>query len=170
MRLIAASAFPPAAARRCSVPMHWGGRRDAYLSRRYPVHAVDRHLERRLATRRSTPSRTPGHPYRKALETKTVLARCKSSPIDERRQIRRAGFTGCAPRSSSPPCRRFCVNNIEDRNVYKDDEELEPHFATVPAGADLAVHEEGLAAGTPRRELRQPTENAPAANDRRRGP
>ena len=51
--------------------------------------------------------------------------------IDERRQLRAQDMADAATVIVAT-VQSFGVNNVADRNVYKDDEELEPHFAALP--------------------------------------
>jgi len=91
--------------------------------------------------------KTAGHPYRQALEDQFGSS-VRVLGIDERRQIRPQDL---ANRTTVvvATVQSFRVTNPEDRNVYREDEELEPHFAWVPASADLARHEEGARRGRP---------------------
>jgi type III restriction enzyme len=91
--------------------------------------------------------KTPGHPYRQALEDQFGSS-VRVLGIDERRQIRPQDL---ADRTTIVvgTVQSFRVNNVADRNVYRDDEELEPHFASVPTSAHLALHEDGPRRGKP---------------------
>ena len=91
--------------------------------------------------------KTAGHPYRQALEDQFGSS-VRVLGIDERRQIRPQDL---AERTTIivATFQSFRVTNPADRNVYRDDEELEPHFASVPPSAGLAVHEEGARRGRP---------------------
>lgn len=119
---------------------------DAFLSRRFPV-VLWLVTSTTIADQTLGALKTPGHPYRKALEQEFGGAVSVLS-IDERRQIRPQDLADRAMVIVST-VQAFRVNNVADRNVYKDDEELEPHFAAVPAGADLSLHEEGPRRGKP---------------------
>jgi type III restriction enzyme len=114
--------------------------RDAYLPRRYPL-VLWLVTSTTIADQTLDALKAPGHPYRKALEEQFGGAVSVLS-IDERRQIRPQDLADRTLVIVST-VQAFRVNNVADRNVYKDDEELEPHFAAVPAGADLALHETG---------------------------
>lgn len=85
--------------------------------------------------------KTPGHPYRQALEDQFGSS-VRVLGIDERRQIRPQDLSDRTTIVVAT-VQSFRVNNVADRNVYRDDEELEPHFTSVPASADLAIHEDG---------------------------
>jgi type III restriction enzyme len=117
-----------------------GVARDAYLSRRYPL-VLWLVTSTAIADQTLDALKKPGHSYRKALEEQFGGAVSVLS-IDERRQIRPQDLADRTLVVVST-VQAFRVNNVADRNVYKDDEELEPHFAAVAAGADLALHDEG---------------------------
>ncbi len=120
--------------------------RDTYLARRYPVVLW-------LVTSATIAEQTLGalkainHPYRQALEASFGGA-VRVYGIDERRQLRPQDMADAATVIVST-VQAFRVNNTNDRNVYRDDEELEPHFAALPAGHDLARHEAGPRKGKP---------------------
>lgn len=120
--------------------------RDTFLSRRYPVVLW-------LVTSATIAEQTLGalkainHPYRQALEASFGGA-VRVFGIDERRQLRPQDMADAATVIVST-VQAFRVNNVADRNVYRDDEELEPHFASLPTGVDLAHHEEGARKGKP---------------------
>lgn len=120
--------------------------RDTYLARRYPVVLW-------LVTSSAIGDQTLGalkrigHPYRQALEAQFGGA-VRVYDIDERRQLRPQDMADAATVIVAT-VQSFRVSNVADRNVYRDDEELEPHFAALPPGADLARHEDGPRRGKP---------------------
>ncbi|MDR6116005.1 MULTISPECIES: DEAD/DEAH box helicase family protein [unclassified Sphingomonas] len=120
--------------------------RDTYLARRYPV-VLWLVTSSAIADQTLGALKRIGHPYRQALETQFGGA-VRVYGIDERRQIRPQDMADAATVIVAT-VQSFRVNNVADRNVYRDDEELEPHFAALPAGADLARHEAGPRRGKP---------------------
>jgi len=120
--------------------------RDTYLARRYPV-VLWLVTSSAIADQTLGALKKIGHPYRQALETQFGGA-VRVYGIDERRQLRPQDMADAATVIVAT-VQSFRVNNVADRNVYRDDEELEPHFAALPAGADLARHEAGPRRGKP---------------------
>jgi len=114
--------------------------RDTYLTQQHPL-VLWLVTSTTIGDQTLDALKTPGHPYRQALEDKFGSS-VRVLGIDERRQIRPQDL---ADRTTIvvATVQSFRVNNVADRNVYRDDEELEPHFTSVPASADLAVHEDG---------------------------
>lgn len=123
-----------------------GVARDAYLDRRYPV-VLWLVTSSTIAEQTLDALKKPSHPYRQALEASFGGA-VRVLSIDERRQLRPQDMMDAATVIIAT-VQSFRVNNVIDRNVYKDDEELEPHFAQLVAGADVARHEEGARRGKP---------------------
>lgn len=123
-----------------------GVARDAYLDRRYPV-VLWLVTSSTIADQTLDALKKPSHPYRQALEASFGGA-VRVLSIDERRQLRPQDMMDAATVIVAT-VQSFRVNNVIDRNVYKDDEELEPHFAQLGAGADVARHEEGARRGKP---------------------
>lgn len=123
-----------------------GVARDTYLARRYPV-VLWLVTSSAIADQTLGALKKIGHPYRQALEAQFGGA-VRVYGIDERRQIRPQDMADAATVIVAT-VQSFRVNNVADRNVYRDDEELEPHFAALPAGADLARHEAGPRLGKP---------------------
>ncbi|WP_294269358.1 DEAD/DEAH box helicase family protein [uncultured Sphingomonas sp.] len=120
--------------------------RDTYLARRYPV-VLWLVTSSAIADQTLGALKKIGHPYRQALETQFGGA-VRVYGIDERRQLRPQDMAYAATVIVAT-VQSFRVNNVADRNVYRDDEELEPHFAALPDGADLARHEAGPRRGKP---------------------
>lgn len=123
-----------------------GVARDTYLGRRYPV-VLWLVTSTTIAEQTLGALKKVGHPYRQALEA-TFGGAVRVYGIDERRQLRPQDMADAATVIVST-VQAFRVRNAEDRNVYLDDEELEPHFAALPAGADVARHAEGPRRGKP---------------------
>jgi type III restriction enzyme len=123
-----------------------GVARDAYLDRRLPVVLW-------LVTSTTIAEQTLGalkqvaHPYRQALEASFGGA-VRVLSIDERRQLRPQDMADAATVIVAT-VQSFRVNNVADRNVYRDDEELEPHFTALPGSGDLARHQDGPRRGKP---------------------
>ncbi|WP_394269551.1 DEAD/DEAH box helicase [Qipengyuania sp.] len=120
--------------------------RDTYLARRFPV-VLWLVTSSAIADQTLGALKKPTHPYRRALEASFGGA-VRVYGIDERRQLRPQDVADAATVIVAT-VQSFRVNNVADRNVYRDDEELEPHFAALPAGVDLAGHEEGPRRGKP---------------------
>ena len=120
--------------------------RDAYLGRRFPV-VLWLVTSTTIADQTLEALKKPTHPYRQALEAAFGGA-VRVYGIDERRQLRPQDMADAATVIVAT-VQSFRVNNVADRNVYRDDEELEPHFASLPPGVDLARHEEGARRGKP---------------------
>ena len=118
----------------------------AYLTRRYPV-VLWLVTSTTIGDQTLDALKTPGHPYRTALDEQFGGA-VRVLSIDERRQIRPQDLHDRATIVVAT-VQAFRVNNVEDRNVYKDDEELEAHFADISAHTNLAVHDEGSRRGRP---------------------
>ncbi len=114
--------------------------RDAFLDRRYPV-VLWLVTSTTIAEQTLGALKTPSHPYRQALEASFGGA-VRVIGIDERRQLRPQDMMDAATVIIAT-VQSFRVSNVADRNVYRDDEELEPHFAAVPAAVGLARHEDG---------------------------
>jgi type III restriction enzyme len=119
---------------------------DTYLDRRFPL-VLWLVTSAKIEEQTLGALQTPGHPYRQAIEDRFGTT-VRVLSIDERRQIRPQDLKDRAVVVVST-VQSFRVTNPEDRNVYRDDEELEPHFTDVTAGADLAKHEEGSRHGKP---------------------
>lgn len=119
---------------------------DTYLARRFPV-VLWLVTSSAIADQTLGALKKPTHPYREALETQFGGA-VHVYGIDERRQLRPQDMADAATVIVAT-VQSFRVNNVADRNVYKDDEELEPHFAALPAGADVDRHQEGSRRGKP---------------------
>jgi len=120
--------------------------RDTYLARRYPV-VLWLVTSATIAEQTLGALKAIGHPYRQALEASFGGA-VRVYGIDERRQLRPQDMADAATVIVST-VQAFRVSNVADRNVYRDDEELEPHFAALPGGHDLARHEAGARKGKP---------------------
>ena len=120
--------------------------RDAYLARRYPV-VLWLVTSSAIANQTLGALKRIGHPYRQALEAQFGGA-VRVYGIDERRQLRPQDMADAATVIVAT-VQSFRVSNVADRNVYRDDEELEPHFAALPSGIDLARHEVGSRRGKP---------------------
>lgn len=120
--------------------------RDTYLARRYPV-VLWLVTSSAIADQTLGALKRIGHPYRQALEAQFGGA-VRVYGIDERRQLRPQDMADAATVIVAT-VQSFRVNNVADRNVYRDDEELEPHFAALPPVADLARHEAGPRRGKP---------------------
>jgi len=120
--------------------------RDVFLARRYPV-VLWLVTSTTIAEQTLGALKNPGHPYRQALES-SFGGHVRVLAIDERRQLRPQDMEDAATIIVST-VQAFRVRNAEDRNVYLDDEELEAHFAQLPATADVARHEEGPRKGKP---------------------
>lgn len=123
-----------------------GVARDTYLNRRFPV-VLWLVTSTTIAEQTLGALKKVGHPYRQALEAAFGGA-VRVYGIDERRQLRPQDMADAATVIVST-VQAFRVRNAQDRNVYLDDEELEPHFAALPAGADVARHEDGARRGKP---------------------
>ncbi|MFC7499045.1 DEAD/DEAH box helicase [Enterovirga sp. GCM10030262] len=123
-----------------------GVARDAYLDRRFPL-VLWLTPSATIARQTVDALKKPGHPYRHALADAFGGA-VRVYEVDERRQIRPQDLTDAAAVIVAT-VQSFRVSNVADRNVYREDEELEPHFAAVPPSAGLAVHTEGSRAGKP---------------------
>lgn len=123
-----------------------GVARDTYLNRRFPV-VLWLVTSTTIADQTLSALKKPGHPYRQALEA-VFGGAVRVYGIDERRQLRPQDMADAATVIVST-VQAFRVRNAQDRNVYLDDEELEPHFAALPAGADVARHEDGARRGKP---------------------
>lgn len=117
-----------------------GVARDAYLDRRFPV-VLWLVTSTTIAEQTLGALKKPSHPYRQALETAFGGA-VRVLSIDERRQLRPQDMEDAATVIVAT-VQAFRVNNVADRNVYRDDEELEPHFAQLAAGVDIARHDAG---------------------------
>lgn len=120
--------------------------RDTYLARRFPV-VLWLVTSSAIADQTLGALKKPTHPYRQALEA-VFGGAVRVYGIDERRQLRAQDMADAATIIVAT-VQSFRVNNTADRNVYKDDEELEPHFAALPAGADVARHDNGPRRGKP---------------------
>ncbi|ATI57084.1 MAG: DEAD/DEAH box helicase family protein [Sphingomonas sp.] len=120
--------------------------RDTYLARRYPV-VLWLVTSSAIADQTLGALKKIGHPYRQALEAQFGGA-VRVLGIDERRQLRPQDMADAATVIVAT-VQSFRVNNVADRNVYRDDEELEPHFAALAPGIDLARHEDGPRRGKP---------------------
>ena len=120
--------------------------REAYLDRRYPV-VLWLVTSTTIAEQTLDALKNPTHPYRQALEASFGGA-VRVLSIDERRQLRPQDMMDAATVIVAT-VQSFRVTNVADRNVYRDDEELEPHFAQLAPGADLARHEDGPRRGKP---------------------
>lgn len=120
--------------------------RDAYLARRFPV-VLWLVTSTTIADQTLGALKKPAHPYRQALE-ESLGGAVRVYGIDERRQIRPQDMNDAVTLIVAT-VQSFRVNNVADRNVYRDDEELEPHFASLPASADIARHEDGPRRGKP---------------------
>lgn len=120
--------------------------RDTYLARRYPV-VLWLVTSSAIADQTLGALKKIGHPYRQALEAQFGGA-VRIYGIDERRHLRPQDMADAATVIVAT-VQSFRVNNVADRNVYRDDEELEPHFAALPAGSDLARHDNGPRRGKP---------------------
>lgn len=123
-----------------------GVARDAFLDRRFPV-VLWLVTSTTIAGQTLEALKKPTHPYRQALESSFGGA-VRVLSIDERRQLRPQDMMDAATIIVAT-VQAFRVNNVIDRNVFKDDEELEPHFAQVGAGAELARHLDGPRHGKP---------------------
>lgn len=123
-----------------------GVARDAYLDRRYPL-VLWLVTSTTIAEQTLGALKKPTHPYRQALEASFGGA-VRVLSIDERRQLRPQDMMHAATVIVAT-VQSFRVTNVADRNVYRDDEELEPHFAQLTPGADLARHEDGPRKGKP---------------------
>jgi type III restriction enzyme len=123
-----------------------GVARDTYLARRYPV-VLWLVTSTTIAEQTLGALKKMGHPYRQALEA-TFGGAVRVHGIDERRQLRPQDMADAASVIVAT-VQSFRVTNVADRNVYRDDEELEPHFAALPAGVDLDRHEDGPRRGKP---------------------
>lgn len=123
-----------------------GVARDTYLGRRFPV-VLWLVTSTTIADQTLGALKKPAHPYRQALESAFGGA-VRVLGIDERRQLRPQDMADAATVIVAT-VQSFRVNNVADRNVYRDDEELEPHFAALPADVDLARHEGGPRRGKP---------------------
>ncbi|HEU4961509.1 MAG TPA: DEAD/DEAH box helicase family protein [Sphingomonas sp.] len=117
-----------------------GVARDTYLDRRYPV-VLWLVPSTTIADQTLGALKQPHHPYRQALEAAFGGA-VRVIGVDERRQLRPQDLADAATVIVST-VQSFRVNNVADRNVYRDDEELEPHFAELASAGDLARHEDG---------------------------
>jgi len=120
--------------------------RDTYLARPFPV-VLWLVTSSAIADQTLGALKKPTHPYRQALEAAFGGA-VRVHGIDERRQLRAQDMADAATVIVAT-VQAFRVNNVADRNVYKDDEELEPHFAALPVGADVERHEGGPRRGKP---------------------
>ncbi|PTQ12162.1 type III restriction endonuclease subunit R [Sphingomonas oleivorans] len=120
--------------------------RDAFLDRRFPV-VLWLVTSTTIAEQTLGALKKPTHPYRQALEAAFGGA-VRVLGIDERRQLRPQDMMDAATVIVAT-VQAFRVNNVADRNVYRDDEELEAHFVQLASGADLARHEEGARRGKP---------------------
>lgn len=120
--------------------------RDTYLARPFPV-VLWLVTSSAIADQTLGALKKPTHPYRQALEAAFGGA-VRVYGIDERRQLRAQDMADAATVIVAT-VQSFRVTNVADRNVYKDDEELESHFAALPAGADVARHEDGPRRGKP---------------------
>lgn len=120
--------------------------RDTYLDRRHPV-ALWLVPSTTIAEQTLGALKTPGHPYRQVL-TNAFGGAVRVYGIDERRQIRPQDLADAATVIVST-VQAFRIKNSADRNVYRDDEELVPHFANTGAGLGLAMHEAGPRQGKP---------------------
>lgn len=114
--------------------------RDTYLTRRFPV-VLWLVTSTAIAAQTLGALKKIGHPYRQALEAGFGGA-VRVYGIDERRQLRPQDMADAATVIVAT-VQAFRVNNVADRNVYRDDEELEAHFAALPPGVDLARHADG---------------------------
>lgn len=120
--------------------------RDTYLARPFPV-VLWLVTSSAIADQTLGALKKPTHPYRLALEAAFGGA-VRVYGMDERRQLRAQDMADAATVIVTT-VQAFRVNNVADRNVYKDDEELEPHFSTLPPGADVTRHEDGARRGKP---------------------
>lgn len=120
--------------------------RDAYMARRYPV-VLWLVTSSAIGDQTLSALKKVGHPYRQALEAQFGGA-VRIFGIEERRQLRPQDMADSATVIVAT-VQSFRVNNVTDRNVYRDDEELEPHFAALPPDIDLARHEDGARRGKP---------------------
>ena len=120
--------------------------RDTYLARTFPV-VLWLVTSSAIADQTLSALKKPTHPYRQALEAAFGGA-VRVYGIDDRRQLRAQDMADAATVIVTT-VQAFRVNNVADRNVYKDDEELEPHFAALPTGADVERHEGGPRRGKP---------------------
>ncbi len=123
-----------------------GVARDTFLARRFPV-VLWLVTSTTIAEQTLGALKKVGHPYRQALEA-TFGGAVRIYGIDERRQLRPQDMADAATVILAT-VQSFRVTNVADRNVYRDDEELEPHFAALPAGVQLARHEDGPRRGKP---------------------
>lgn len=119
---------------------------DAYLRRDHPL-VLWLVTSAKIEEQTLGALQTAGHPYRQAIEDRFGTS-VRVLSIGERRQLRPQDLKDRAVVVVAT-VQSFRVTNPEDRNVYKDDEELEPHFADVPACANVARHEEGSRRGKP---------------------
>lgn len=85
--------------------------------------------------------KSPSHPYRRAID-EAFGGNVRVFDISEYRTIRPADLSEsvCVVVGTIQTLR---VQNTEGRKVYEDDENLEPHFASVDAGAGLERNDEG---------------------------
>lgn len=114
--------------------------RDALLDRRYPV-TLWLAPSTTIAEQTLGALKAPGHPYARVLD-EAFGGAWRPYNISERRQIRPQDLKDAAAVIVAT-VQSFRVANVADRNVYREDEELEPHFAELSAVHGLAVHETG---------------------------
>lgn len=130
-----------------------GVARDIYLTRRHPV-VLWLVTSTTIADQTLGALKRIGHPNRRALDVAFGAVRVLG--IDERRQLRPQDMADTATVILAT-VQSFRVTNPADRNVYRDDEELEPHFAALPTGlsggasggVDFARHRDGPRRGKP---------------------
>ncbi|GBR54909.1 type III restriction enzyme res subunit [Neokomagataea thailandica NBRC 106555] len=123
-----------------------GVARDTYLTRRFPV-VLWLVTSTTIAEQTLEAFKKMTHPYRQALEA-TFGGAVRVYSIDERRQLRPQDMADAATVIVAT-VQSFRVTNVADRDVYRDDEELELHFASLPAGVDVLRHNEGPRRGKP---------------------
>lgn len=114
--------------------------RDAFLKPRFPV-VLWLTPTSMITSQTVSALSTPRHPYRQALENDFGGA-VRVYDIEDRRTIRPQDMEDSLTIIVST-VQSFRITNMEDRNVYRDDEELEPHFASAASIAGLMVHESG---------------------------
>lgn len=114
--------------------------RETYMGQRYPV-VLWLVTSTTIAEQTLSALKKLSHPYRQALEASFGGA-VRVLGIEERRQLRPQDMMDAATVIVAT-VQAFRVNNVADRNVYKDDEELEPHFTQLSGEADVARHDDG---------------------------
>lgn len=120
--------------------------RDTYLRRRLPL-VLWLVPSTTIADQTLGALKTLGHPYARVLADAFGGA-VRVIGIDERRQLRPQDLTDSATVIIAT-VQSFRVRAEADRNVYRDDEELEAHFADLAARPGLAVHDTGSRKGRP---------------------